>query len=173
MPYPFAVATRRAASLKPQLHLIREWVQAGATDIWIAHKLESTPASIARFRRQHAIAKDAPVVDLDTLIEIEADEAPISMPESSGEPVADEAAPKRRSRRGGRGRTKVDDAEADAEADAAAAITLEGVFDHGEEGYGLWLDGAVRDAAVYRTSWAGAAAITVTVEADVITIRRA
>jgi hypothetical protein len=47
------------------------------------------------------------------------------------------------------------------------------VFDHGEEGYGLWLDGAVKDAPVYRQHWAGSAAVVVTVSADEIVIRRA
>ena len=47
------------------------------------------------------------------------------------------------------------------------------MFDHGDEGYGLWLDGAVRDAAVYRTHWAGHREIVVRVTPDEIVIRRA
>ena len=170
MPYPSDVATRRTASLKPQLHLIREWVQAGATDIWIAHKLESTPASIARFRRQHAISKDAPVVDLDTLVDIEEDVV-VAVADDPTTETPDDATPKRRSRRGGRGRAKT--GEPAAEGVTAGPITLEAVFDHGDEGYGLWLDGAIKDAAVYRQHWAGNAAVIVTVDADAITIRRA
>ncbi len=51
---------------------------------------------------------------------------------------------------------------------------LEATFDHGEEeGYGLWLDPAVVDNPVYSQHWAGHRAVTVTVEADAITIRRA
>jgi hypothetical protein len=76
----------------------------------------------------------------------------------------DDEAPKtrRRGRRGGRGRRR-------ATADAA----LEGTFDHGEEGYGLWLDPAVADDAVYAEHWAGHRPVLVTIEEDQIVIRRA
>ena len=64
--------------------------------------------------------------------------------------------------------------------DAAAAAgtgarrnAYEATFDHGEEGYGLWLDPAVVDNPVYSEHWAGHRAVTVIVEADSITIRRA
>ena len=171
------MATRRNASLKPQLNQIRAWVQEGATDIWIAHKLGSTPASIARFRRQHAITKDgeAPLEAIDAEIASEraaaeaealAAPAPEPEPEADGTDDAvgdDGAARKRRGRRGGRGRSGA----------AAEPIELEAVFDHGDEGYGLWLDGAVRDAAVYRRHWAGNSAVTVRITADEIVIRRA
>jgi len=76
---------------------------------------------------------------------------------------ADEA-PKtrRRGRRGGRGRRR-----------GAAGAALEGTFDHGEEGYGLWLDPAVADDAVYAEHWAGHRPVLVTIEEDQIVIRRA
>ena len=32
---------------------------------------------------------------------------------------------------------------------------LEGTFDHGEEGYGLWLDPAIQDDPIYAEHWAG------------------
>jgi len=48
---------RRSASLKPHLNQIRTWVAEGVTDIWIAHQLESTPASIAAFRRRHGLTR--------------------------------------------------------------------------------------------------------------------
>jgi hypothetical protein len=70
--------------------------------------------------------------------------------------------PRRRGRRGGRGRRK-----------AGAASELEGTFDHGEEGYGLWLDPAVADNAVYAEHWAGHRPVVVTIEEDQIVIRRA
>ncbi len=68
----------------------------------------------------------------------------------------------RRRRRGGRGRRRV-----------GAGRTLEGTFDHGEEGYGLWLDPAVVDDAVYAEHWAGHRPVEVTIEEDQIVIRRA
>ncbi|MBA2581338.1 MAG: hypothetical protein H0V03_10945, partial [Thermoleophilaceae bacterium] len=50
---------------------------------------------------------------------------------------------------------------------------LEGTFDHGEEGYGLWLDPAVQDNPVYAEHWTGHRPVSVTVEPDQIVIRRA
>ena len=73
----------------------------------------------------------------------------------------DDGPPKRRrGRRGGRARRKV------------GASELEGTFDHGEEGYGLWLDPAVEDNPVYAEHWAGHRPVTVIIEEDQIVIRR-
>jgi hypothetical protein len=74
----------------------------------------------------------------------------------------DEPRKRRRGRRGGRGRRT-----------RGAASELEGTFDHGEEGYGLWLDPAVEDNPVYAEHWAGHRPVTVTIEEDQIVIRRA
>jgi hypothetical protein len=84
--------------------------------------------------------------------------------ESQDEGDDEDEAPKtrRRGRRGGRGRRR-----------AGAASELEGTFDHGEEGYGLWLDPAVADNAVYAEHWAGHRPVVVTIEEDQIVIRRA
>jgi hypothetical protein len=49
----------------------------------------------------------------------------------------------------------------------------EATFDHGGEGYGLWLDPAVADNPVYSEHWAGHRAVSVTFDAEAITIRRA
>jgi len=49
---------------------------------------------------------------------------------------------------------------------------LEGTFDHGEEGFGLWLDPAIQDNPVYAEHWAGHRPIEVAVEEDRIVIRR-
>ena len=45
------------------------------------------------------------------------------------------------------------------------------MLDHGDEGYGFWLDGAVRDDPVFAEHWAGVRALSVRVEADQIVIR--
>ena len=66
---------------------------------------------------------------------------------------------RRRGRRGGRGRRKRPGA-------------LEGTFDHGDEGYGLWLDPAVQDDPVYAEHWAGHRPVTVVVEPERIVITR-
>ncbi len=75
----------------------------------------------------------------------------------------DEDKPKRRrrGRRGGRGRTR------------RKQQALEGTFDHGDEGYGLWLDPAIQDDPVYAEHWAGHRPVSVTVEAERIIISRA
>jgi hypothetical protein len=72
------------------------------------------------------------------------------------------ATPRRRGRRGGRGRAGV----------RSATSVLEGTFDHGEEGYGLWLDPAVTDNPIYAEHWAGHRPVEVTIEEDQIVIRR-
>jgi hypothetical protein len=48
----------------------------------------------------------------------------------------------------------------------------EATFDHGGEGYGLWLDPAVADNAVYAEHWAGHRPVSVTIEENQIVIRR-
>jgi hypothetical protein len=73
-----------------------------------------------------------------------------------------EGRPRRRRRRGRRGGARRE----------RSSNELEGTFDHGDEGYGLWLDPAVQDIAAYRDNWAGKRDVTVTVEADQIVIRR-
>jgi len=75
----------------------------------------------------------------------------------SGEP----ATRTRRGRRGGRGRRS-----------ARNTAPLEGTFDHGEEGYGLWLDPAIQDNPIYAEHWAGHRPVEVAVEEDRIVIRR-
>jgi len=91
------------------------------------------------------------------------DEAGDEGPEPGAEADGDQAPKRRRGRRGGRGRRR----------EATGAAELEGTFDHGEEGYGLWLDPAVEDNAVYAEHWAGHRNVTVTIEEDQIVIRRA
>jgi hypothetical protein len=72
---------------------------------------------------------------------------------------------RRRGRRGGRGRGRAGGGD--------RAKGLEGTFDHGEEGYGLWLDPAVQDDPIYAEHWAGHRPVTVQVEAERIVITRA
>ncbi len=78
---------------------------------------------------------------------------------------SDEEKPKRRrGRRGGRGSSRKR---------KSAGGPLEATFDHGEEGYGLWLDPAVQDDPIYAEYWAGHRPVEVTIEEDQIVIRRA
>ena len=169
-------------SLKPQLNQIRTWVRQGRTDAWIAHQLEVTVRDIDSFKRDHDLAPAATDDDVDgssarvedeepdlraeddALIAAELDAEPEETEEAEDDEEEDraEARPRRRGRRGGRGRRA-----------GGRRAPLEGTFDHGDEGYGLWLDPAVQDDAVYAEHWAGHRPITVTVEPDRIVIRRA
>ena len=153
--------TRR--SLRPQLNQIRAWVRQGRTDAWIAHQLEVTVQQIQAFKREQdlepgADVEGAAVGDFDDEIDLRAEDDALIAAE-------DEDRPKRRTRRrgarGGRGRRK------------SSVGPLEATFDHGDEGYGLWLDPAVQDDPVYAEYWAGHRPVEVTIEEDQIVIRRA
>jgi hypothetical protein len=177
-------------SLRPQLNQIRGWVRQGRTDAWIAHQLEVTVQQIQAFKREQGLEPDdaeSPAdheeVDLraedDAAIAAEleaeaarraedeareAEEAARRAAEAEGEePVAEEEKPKpARRARGGRSRRR-----------SGPSRPLEGTFDHGEEGYGLWLDPDVQDDPVYAEHWAGHRPVEVTIEEDQIVIRRA
>ena len=171
-------------SLKPQLNQIRAWVRQGRTDAWIAHQLEVSTSELREFRKQYDLSADdenAGSSEIDLRDEIEAeieaaaaeddqvedDEVEESDEEDEDAGEGSEAGPggaarpkrrRRRGRRGGRGRRK----------------ELEATFDHGEtDGYGLWLDAAVKDNPVYVEHWAGKRDVTVRIDADQIVIRRA
>jgi hypothetical protein len=175
-------------SLRPHLNQIRAWVRQGRTDAWIAHQLEVTVQQIEAFKREQGLAPEGEEgesvpagvdfddeIDLraedDALIAAELEAAEASAAESGDEDDADEdepdedAAPRRRRRgRGGRGRRG---------GRRRGGQALEGTFDHGEEGYGLWLDPAVEDDPIYAEHWAGHRPIVVTIEEEQIVIRRA
>jgi hypothetical protein len=171
----------RGKSLRPQLNQIRAWVRQGRTDAWIAHQLEVTVQQIQAFKREQGLdpggeaeAAPSPVdyddeIDLraedDALIAAELDAAEAEKPEPEEEQEEqDERDGRRRRRRGGRGgRTRR----------KPASEPLEATFDHGEEGYGLWLDPAVQDDPVYAEYWAGHRPVEVTIEEEQIVIRRA
>ena len=189
-------------SLRPHLNQIRVWVRQGRTDAWVAHQLEVSVQDIELFKRQNELvgdeetaagggATDYEEIDLraedDALIaaELEAAEVEAERLKAEAPPEQDEdedgngdgdgdgdgdesdsdqqdAPRRRRSRRGGRGRRPARN----------NAGPLEGTFDHGEEGYGLWLDPAVQDNPIYAEHWAGHRPIEVLVEEDRIVIRR-
>ncbi len=83
--------------------------------------------------------------------------------EEEEEEEREERTARRRRRRGGRSRRRR----------RTSSATLEATFDHGEEGYGLWLDPAVQDDPIYAENWAGHRPVEVTIEEDQIVIRRA
>ena len=169
-------------------------MRQGRTDAWIAHQLEVSVGDIRSFKREHELVPDeaagngdegpgGPATDEldlraedDALVaaaleaEQEADEDEDSVDADDSDDSDDEGdegdegddRPKRRrrGRRGGRGRRRRPKA-------------LEGTFDHGDEGYGLWLDPAIQDDPVYAEHWAGHRPVTVAVEPERIVISRA
>lgn len=192
--------TLRRPSLRSHLNQIRLWVRQGRTDAWIAHKLDISVEQLQTFKRDQGLnaesepAASPPPVDLASIDEIdvatdeeEEEEGALSfgdaldIPEPEPSAEAEEAEPaaengdqpeqperqdepertprRRRGRRGGRRRS-------------GRTAAFEATFDHGDEGYGLWLDPAVAKDAVYSEHWAGHRAVSVTVEPDAITIRR-
>ena len=179
-------------SLRPELNRIRAWVRQGRTDAWIAHQLEVTVQQIQAFKRDQqleagdetdgttAAAEYDDDIDLraedDALIAAELDAAAAERADDEDdEDEADEEdekpARRRRGRRGGRGGRS--SATSSTTSRRRPSGTLEATFDHGEEGYGLWLDPAVQDDPIYAEYWAGHRPVEVAIEEDQIVIRRA
>jgi hypothetical protein len=185
-----------AKPLRSQLNQIRAWVRQGRTDAWIAHQLEVSTNELREFRRQHELdAEDEDAAEVDLRDEIEAEieaatreedeaaEAEAAEAEAEAAQRAEEAerdaekeegstdegageqgegAPRRRRRRrrGGRGRS------------GRVGAGMQATFDHGDdEGYGLWLDPAVKDDPIYSEHWAGKRRVEVTIEPDRIVIK--
>lgn len=171
------MATRQ---LKPHLNQIRVWVRQGRTDAWIAHQLDASADEIAAFKKEQSLDAEAgssaeditqspeseSELDLraedDALIAVELEAALAKRQaeaEQSGEDGGEQAGTRRRrrGRRGGRGRRRP---------------AFEATFDHGEEGYGLWLDPGIVDDPVYAEHWAGHRPITVQISSDQIVIQR-
>lgn len=179
-------------SLRPHLNQIRSWVRQGRTDAWVAHQLEVTVQEIEQFKRQNELtgedtqsegastavaypeevdlrAEDDELIAAELEAAMEAERAKAQAEaeadaESETESETDEnsVATTGRRRRGRRGR----------KSSARPTESLEATFDHGEEGYGLWLDPAVQDNPIYAEHWAGHRPVAVTIEEDQIVIRR-
>ena len=164
-------------SLRPELNRIRGWVRQGRTDAWIAHQLEVTVQQIQAFKRDQGLEPgeetEGATADFDDEIDLRAEDDALIAAEleaaearraeeeeaAASEPEEEPAAKRRRPRRSGRRPRK--------------STTLEATFDHGEEGYGLWLDPAVQDDPIYAEYWAGHRPVEVSIEEDQIVIRRA
>jgi hypothetical protein len=158
----------------------------------VAHQLEVTVQEIEQFKRQNELVGDEASSDsaatalaypeeidlraeddeliaaeLEAAMETERAKAAAKAEveaEAEGEGENEEqSAPsggrRRRPRRGRRSSSR-------------ESTPLEGTFDHGEEGYGMWLDPAVQDNPIYAEHWAGHRPVEVTIEEDQIVIRR-
>ncbi len=188
-------------SLRPNLNQIRAWVRQGRTDAWVAHQLDVSVRDIEQFKRQNELVEDdagegvgsAPEypdeIDLraedDALIAAELEAAELAAEsaraeakekaeqegngedDEDGEEAEHAPPPRSRRRRGGRGRRVLG-----SRSSGGSSGALEGTFDHGEEGYGLWLDPAIQDNPIYAEHWAGHRPVEVAVEEDCIVIRR-
>jgi hypothetical protein len=178
-------------SLRPQLNQIRGWVRQGRTDAWIAHQLDVTVQQIQAFKREQDLEADGgdPVAAEEVDLRAEDDAAIAAELEAEAKRREEEEAAKaeEEARKAEEAAAKAAEAEEEEEKPVkkprrtrggrtrrrAAAGPLEGTFDHGEEGYGLWLDPAVQDDPVYAEHWAGHRPVEITIEEDQIVIRRA
>jgi len=176
-------------SLKPQLNQIRMWVRQGRTDAWIAHQLEVPVGQVEGFKKEFDLDEEAGAENgsagFETEVDLRAED------EALGAARLEEEEAAAAERRANGEEEEVEDEEEEAEEDGGSRRSrrsrrgrrggrrrsggreLEGTFDHGEEGYGLWLDPSIADDPVYAEHWAGQRAVTVKVEADRIVIRRA
>jgi hypothetical protein len=125
-------------------------------DALIAAELEEAEA------RRAAELEEAEARRAAELEEAQARRAAQDEDEQEEQEEQEERTGRRRRRRGGRTRRRR----------RTSPAALEATFDHGEEGYGLWLDPAVQDDPVYAEYWAGHRPVEVTIEEDQIVIRR-
>ena len=168
-------------SLRPQLNQIRAWVRQGRTDAWIAHQVGVPASQLRDFRHRHGLTAEGEESDdnVDLRDEIEAEiEAELGEPEleeeeeedeegstdeGEGDDEAEEPTGRRRRRRGRRGRRG-----------RGRRKPLEATFDQGdEEGYGIWLDPAIKDDPTFAENWEGHRALRVTIEPERIVLERA
>jgi hypothetical protein len=130
---------------------------------------------VEKLRREHKLVPEGAEingaeVDFDDEIDLRAEDEKLIAAEleavttepTEKEEATDSEQPKRRSSRSRRTRRRA----------PAATALFEGTFDHGEEGYGLWLDPAIADNSIYAENWAGHRPVQVRVESDRIVITR-
>jgi hypothetical protein len=169
--------------LRSQLNQIRAWVRQGRTDAWIAHQLDVSASELREFRRRHDLSpegeetgevelRDEIEAEIEALSEAEEEEEPAEAEgedeaeeddgeRAEGEPGTGRRRRRRRRRRGGGG------------GGDRARSGMQATFDHGEvDGYGLWLDPAIKDDPVYSENWSGHRRVEVTIEPDRIVIKR-
>jgi hypothetical protein len=188
-----------AKPLRSQLNQIRAWVRQGRTDAWIAHQLEVSASELREFRRRHELDAEEETGEVDLRDEIEAEIeaatreeeelAANADAESDEDEAADEAEAMDEDRSRSRAPGSEDSGDGDSDGDAGppkrrrrrrrggrgkrSGAGMQATFDHGKEGYGLWLDPAIADDPVYSEHWADHRQVEVTVEPDRIVIKRA
>ena len=168
-------------------------MRQGRTDAWIAHQLEVSVGDIRSFKREHELVPDeggngddgAPAGMAADELDLRAEDDALvaaALEAEQDEDSTDEAEEGEDDGEEGddAGTTTTRTSPSAGGADAAAGAgrrrkpkALEGTFDHGDEGYGLWLDPAIQDDPVYAEHWAGHRPVTVSVEPERIVISRA
>jgi hypothetical protein len=170
-------------------------VRQGRTDAWIAHQLDVTVQQIQAFKREQDLEADGADPSVAEEVDLRAeDDAAIAaeLEEEAERRAEEEAKAAEEAAKQAAEAEAAEAAEAEAEAEkpkprrsrarststrtrrrATAGRPLEGTFDHGEEGYGLWLDPDVQDDPVYAEHWAGHRPVEITIEENQIVIRRA
>jgi len=122
---------------------------------------EEAAAEAEAAEAKAAEAEEAEAAERAEEAEPEAEKEDGSTDEGAGEQGDGTPRRRRRRRRGGRGRS------------GRVGAGMQATFDHGDdEGYGVWLDPAVKDDPVYAEHWAGKRRVEVTIEPDRIVIRR-
>ncbi len=122
---------------------------------------EEAAAEAEAAEAKAAEAEEAEAAERAEEAEPEAEKEDGSTDEGAGEQGDGAPRRRRRRRRGGRGRS------------GRVGAGMQATFDHGDdEGYGLWLDPAVKDDPIYAENWAGKRRVEVTIEPDRIVIRR-
>ena len=122
---------------------------------------EEAAAEAEAAEAKAAEAEEAEGAERAEEAEPEAEKEDGSTDEGAGEQGDGAPRRRRRRRRGGRGRS------------GRVGAGMQATFDHGDdEGYGVWLDPAVKDDPIYAEHWAGKRRVEVTIEPDRIVIKR-
>ena len=134
---------------------------------------EGAPAAVAYPDEIDLRAEDDELIAAELEAAMEAERVKAEAEAAEAAERAEAERERRGRRRGARPGTSQAQPPWTALLDPRRRAALEGTFDHGEEGYGLWLDPAIQDNPVYAEHWAGHRPVEVTVEEDQIVIRRA
>ncbi len=151
---------RLAAALSKSSNLkkIKELVERGRTDAWIAHSLEISGTELLENKVELGLAEPPPVdesLDMGEPVDEPANEPePASTAKSAKSAKSEKPADKGKSEK------------------PASGTGYEASFEHGEtDGYGLWLDPAVQDDPVYKKHWSKCKSVVVSIEDEKIIIR--
>lgn len=125
---------QRRVSLSKHHEEIKQWVEQGRSDEWIANALGTSSSSVQSFRSRSGIRRDNRGRPKESV--------------TSDSDYTDDGS----------------SASDDNEVNEVSRSVFEGVLDQGEEGYGLWLDPAVADDSLFREGFTGISDVRVVIE---------